>query len=531
MLASVQVASPSLVEINTLFDELIEKVTKLEVLELSSLPGFTISAHHPPEGKSIVLTVNGLAIDLPICAEFVHPHILIPSGGLLNLERLYNRLTPIQKQDLIGTLTTLVDNMVKKLPFSAEWAEASSPVIVVPTTQQGLARDLGDALLRDTELDVLTVGSNAGSNPFSSYNLSCSIDQALRSRVGDITEQSLRGLRQLCGTNRGESLAKDLLHAYEVVNFARSTVSLHRAQWEALFNDHTLQGESLRHVEAARGPLARLLEPGTAIGARRLSALKAYTNILQGVVKAGAFTEVSALLTAAWTTWDRVPFGAFELKNSPFVGVNRDMQTLFTRLTQALQHGIDLSPEDKESARGILLTMFNATFNASKFNAPFLEGLSADEQAPALEKIKAKAIDISERIQTILASQAAPQSEKEQEIKGNLRQLGHPFFGTDKQARVFLSGTKQKPVVHLDPECSRRTEDLTKRKKMELPLGAVIFDELYEKLGYIKGSCCPGCKMPTWKEQETYPDVRLRFRWNGNTSALLPEKFETDPST
>ncbi|MEY4667580.1 MAG: hypothetical protein RL518_279 [Pseudomonadota bacterium] len=532
-LTSTESESSALAEINTLFDKVVGKITKREVLELSSLPGVTISGHYVPESKSVAVTLNGLKkaipLDLPICADFVHPHILIPSARLFDLDEVYSGMSEIQKQDVVGTLTTLIEKMVKKLPFSAEWAEANSPVIVVPTMSDGVAKDLGVALLRDTQLDVLTVGNQVTSSASAVYNLHCSIDQALRSRVGDITEESMRKLRQVANKSLSDTFEKDLLHAYEVVNFARSTVALHRAQWLALFTDHTLRGESLRHVEAAREPLVRLLERGTTIGPRRFSAVKAYTSILQAVVNAGGFTEDSALLAATWTTLDRAPLGAFNLRTSPFVAVRRDIQTFLVRLSDALEHGIELSADDKESVREILRTIFNATLGASDRNPPFIKGLSKEEQAPALEAIRVRAVAISERIEASLSLQSTPQAEEtEEKTMGNARREGYPFFGADQAARVFLSGSKLKPTMHFDPECPLRTSDLTKRVKKELPLGPVTYDEVEEALGYKeKATCCKGCKVPSWKDQKTYSDIAGRFRWNANTSALLPNKFET----
>jgi superfamily II DNA or RNA helicase len=521
-------------QVVTLLDKLVGKMSKRQVIELSSLPRVTISAHHEPEASAAVLTISGLEkpieVTLPICAEFAHRHIVIPSGKLGPLCKAYDSMTDIQKEEVVGTLTTLINGLVRKLPLSFEWADAQSPVIVVPTTPEGLERDLGEALLRDTELDVLTVGRSVSSNSSLMFNLCCSIDQALRSRVEDLTEESLARLRQLAKNTHGETFAKNLLHAYDVVNFARSTVALHRTQWLALFDTHTLEGESLRHVEAAREPLARLLERGRVIGPNRLPMLKAYTNILQGVVNAGGFTEETALLAATWATWDEVPFAHFDLKSSPFLSVNRDMQTFFTRMTQALQHGIELSAEDKKSAREILLTMFEATLGASLSNPPLIKELSKEAQAPALEEFKAKAIAISERIQALLASQVAPHAELQVErLNVKPRERGHPFFGADKEARVFLSGSKQKPVVHLDPECAVRTGDLIKRKKIELSRGAVTLAQLDIEVGYKeRATCCKGCGMPGWRDQENYSDVAKRFRWDANTSALLPSKYETE---
>ena len=515
--------SPQLKELHKRLDAVIGKICKREVSEVSSVPGLTITTQQRPDVQLLEFAITRPAFEIkmafPLRTELLRSHLLLPTGELQKMQLLYDALSPAAREDLIATMTAHIERFVANLSASSELNEAASPLVVVPSSTSPLFKDLGATLLRDTQLDVLRLGWRVSPHP-GKYNLENSIDQALRSRVGYLTEENLFRLRQSAQSRSGESFAKELLHAYEVLHFARTRVAPHASQWKDLFENHTLGSESLRYVEAGKEPLTRLFEPDLTISVKRLQALKTYTNLLQGVSNSGGFTEESALLVAAWTAWDRVRFGTSDLRYCPLLPLNSEVPLFFTRLARAVQDGIEIPHPLKKATTEILSTLFEATHGEEHQRSPYLVGVLHQDQEREVTALKEKVQAISTTLHELLEKQA-PQTTVDEAPAVKARLAGHPFFNAEREVVVFLSGTKTKPIMHLDPDCAARQKDMARLKKQVLPDGAVTLKTVDSTIGDRKvATCCKGCQTPAWREHEYYDDVKKRFVWSEQSVSL-----------
>lgn len=508
-------------------------------LPLHELPGCSVSIESPPGTDNISFSIETQtssgtrACDvqgvLSVKRDFQRPHIILPSTLLHGLKTFSESMSTDQKQELAHAVRVLLEKHAMKVhAVGSEESEGGNlPVVIFPETSSfsdplSLESLIRDQLFNHTTLDIL-IGGDRVEGRGEHYNLLVSITQARASRVSSISDDFIHHATTLARAMGRDSFAQRLLLNYQVVHFARTRVSIHASQWEQLFEQHSLSGQSLRYLHIAKEPLRRLFEPNAEIHPTRFKSLKTYCDALDTVYQKGGFTDDSALLLAAWTVHDRFPFASFQQKDSPFLPVNGDFSVLLSNLHRVHSRGVRPSDSVQDSCREILSVFFT-----SLVNAPF--GEPAQFREVPLTQQKDYAIQLGGKIKEACAAlvelldSKTEDVEMKEEAAGNTipRTPGHPFFNANREAVLFLSGTAKNPVAHLDPKCAVRVKWLEKHTGNGLPTTPVSLEEMESVLGAKeKAKCCPGCKTPTWLEQKQYDDVKNRFRYSPKLSAVL----------
>jgi hypothetical protein len=381
-------------------------------------------------------------------------------------------------------------------------------------------------MLKHSSLEVLVGGPIVRANSNAS-NLVPSVPQVLQSRVSGIDESVIHSLKQqfLSGSF---SFGRDLLHVYELLLFSRTQIVPHIDAWRAALRDtQRVSPEYLRFAELAAEPLQRLMQPDTGIFSSRFTKVRAYCSMLDAIRRSGGLTDHLALLTAAWSAWERVSMGSFEQKTSPLLKCQQSIKLLFDRLQRIHSEGTQLPTDLEDSINKDLKIIFGAYHDASRRKAVVFSSVSDDAQGAFAATFNAR---LSSLATTLNELSEARSSITTGSLASNItlpdRQDGHPFFNRDSQPVYFLSGTQKKPVIHLDPTCALLLKDRRERKKSDLPLWPITEETLESAIDRSSSKCCPGCKTPSWKDRDMYRDIKLRFYYQEGKSARLPETLE-----
>jgi superfamily II DNA or RNA helicase len=508
-------------------------------LPLHELPGCSVSIQSPPGTDHISFSIETQTSSgtracevqgvLSVKTDFQRPHIILPSPLLYDLKTFSESMSTDQKQELAHAVRVLLEKHAMKLHAAErEESEGSNvPVIIFPETASfsdplSLESLIRDQLFNQTKLDIL-IGGDRVVGQGEVHNLLVSITQARSSRVSSMTDDFIHHATTLARAMGRESFAHRLLFNYQVVHFARTRVSIHASQWERLFEQHSLSGQSLRYLHICKEPLRRLLQPNAEIHPTRFKSLKTYCDALDAVYQKGGFTDDSALLLAAWTVHDLFPFGSIQHKDSPFLSVNGDFLLLVSNLLRVHSRGLRPSDSVQESCREILSVFFTSLVTAPVGTPAQFHGVPLTQQKDYAIQLGGKIKEASAALVELLDSKTEDVEMKD-EATGNTRPRtqGHPFFNINREAVLFLSGTVKNPVAHLDPKCAVRIKWLQKQTGQGLPTTPVTLEEMESLLGAKeKAKCCPGCKTPTWRDQEMYDDVKKRFRYSPKLSAEL----------
>jgi hypothetical protein len=288
---------------------------------------------------------------------------------------------------------------------------------------------------------------------------------------------------------------------------------------------------SVRHLEVARQPLDRIFEQNASIEAESFPSLKAYCDLLDAVSRHGGFTADSALFLAAWTVYDRFPLHGYKQKDSPLRKIGVELKRFLSTLVDVHSHGRTPPEAVQISTREILTVIFNSLFKA-QYDVPALfSDVSADEQSTYAHQLALKINETSEALSKFLDSiDKAPDSEEKGQSEEPSRLTGHPFFNSNREPVLFLTGTAKNPIAHVDPNCAVRQRWLEKPKKNGLPIGPLTPDDIESTIpsGRRSVQCCKGCQTPAWSDQENYDDIKKRFRYSPASSAMLPNHLKGD---
>jgi|GEM_PF-6263312 len=483
-----------------------------------------------PEGAEEILTKT----DFSVKTDLSRAHVVVESGALAAIDSKAESLPAVERRALARTLTSHLEKISDTYASKTEESTgtASKPIFILPyqfDATSGLSQgELCQAVLENSALEVL-VGGPIVKPSSNAQNLEPSVRQVLQSRVSGIDESVIHSLRQQFPSS-SLSFGRDLLHVYELLQFSRTQIVPHLEAWRiALKNTQLVSPSYLRFAALAAEPLERLMQPDTRISSSRFGKVRAYCSMLETIRRSGGLTDHLAVLTAAWSAWEKVYMGSFEQRRSPLLNCQASIKLLFDRLQRIHSDGTNL-PMDLETAVNTdLEIIFNAFHEASRRDAVTFSSISEDDQVTY-------ATTFTERL-TSLATTLNELSEARSSIKkdsfsSNIlqpeRREGHPFFNRDNEAVYFLSGTTKKPVVHLDPNCAQLLKDRKERKKSDLPAEPTTVGMLEGIRDRSSCQCCPGCKTPSWKELDTYSDIKRRFHYVDGQSARLPEKLEQE---
>lgn len=535
---------PALKGVCESLDRVLACMSSRETTALCGNGGHTFETSQKPESKSIdVCLTRRLSSGEPeqlvktsfsIKTDLARPHIVLPSSTLREITVAWTKLSEGEKERLVSALVLHLEKVSARLSAGDSRDEGDSgnglAVVVLPSVDSRLTNSLEfqleKALLRDSALNVLLAGESLSVST-STNNLEPSVHDAMRSRMQDLTEESVKRMRQLASASGSPSFLKELAHAYEVTHFVRTRLAPHLKQWESLFEDARLGTSSLRHLEVARWPLRALLDSNVGVSSKQRESMQDYTALLRGVSNAGGFDADSALSVAAWAVWNRFPLWAYSQRTSPLRELNTELPAFFRRLARSQEMGVSFPEGEQANLREVLTTIFDAFNSAKVEETAYLPGVSADKQKEEALALRDRIRSISLTIQGLLDSSVSP-AEVGIGTAADLgeRKEGHPFFNAEKEVVLFLSGSKKSPVVHVDPECAVLLKDLANRKRRDLPVGPVTIDKMESEIGYKeKAQCCRACKTPRWTEHEQYSDVKASFQFDERRSAVLPDRF------
>lgn len=471
--------------------------------------------------------------DFSVKTELSRTHIVVESGALAAIDSKDLSIPDVERRALAQTLTShlekISDTYASRIEDST--GPATAPIFVLPyqnDAASGLSQgELCQEMLNNSSLEILVGGPTvkASSN---ADNLEPSVLQILKSRVSGIDESVIRSLKQQFDSS-SLSFGRDLLHAYQLLQFSRTQIVPHIEAWKAALKDtQHVSREYLRFAQLAAEPLERLMRPDARILSSRFAKVRTYCSMLEAIRRTGRLTDHLAVLTAAWSAWDKVSMSDFSQKGSPLRDCQQSMKLLFDRLQRIHTNGTKLPTDLEQSINEELKVIFAAFQSARRDEAVMFASVAEDEQltfaAAFNDRLTSLATILNELSEAKSAMKTNPSA------SGTLqpeRKLGDPFFNRDQQAVYFLSGTDKKPIVHIDPDCALLLKDRRDRKKPVLPVGPQTEDTLNDVLGFKeKAACCPGCKTPSWNERKTYRDVSARFSYREGQSARLPDKFE-----
>jgi hypothetical protein len=534
-------------EIQKIIDQLqviLNKGCGRKEVALKTLPGHVVAIRNSFEGDNFWCSIEGPLSDrfsdLPYQPMHVkkdcgRTHILITSPLLAKLSSFSKDLSNAVNLELAQAFRSLIEDCVLRLTSEQiEEAEGTeTPVVIVPNDDSSLfAKHFREELFNNTELSILN-GGYAVYNGVGDSTLAPSIDQALGSHVSGLTPESLGVMTQLSKVSRGNTFVKGLLHNYKVLQFARDRIAREEATLNALFDKAKLPPKSVGHLEIAKGVFESLNRRDIPIYGRRFERLETAYNLLKHINDKGGFDPYSALLMATWGAHSSISFSRIDQNNSSLRVINQPITQLLWALMQGSQRDIKLPDALQNQVNEVLEILLTSLIKTARGSPVMFDGVNPDDQEKYGKELGAKISELATQVrqQLNLEPNSAGQSPKGVEAKdapvNRERQPGHPFFNEDREPVFFLTGTKNKPAIHLDPNCAARLNALEKMpKKDPLPTEALTLDDIDIKIEYRKkAECCKACKMPKWSDQENYSDVRKRFIYNEDISAQLPSEI------
>jgi hypothetical protein len=233
---------------------------------------------------------------------------------------------------------------------------------------------------------------------------------------------------------------------------------------------------------------------------------------------------------ATWGAHSSISFSRIDQNKSSLRVINQPITQLLWALMQGSQRDINLPDALQNQVNEVLEILLTSLIKTARGSPVMFDGVNPDDQENYGQKLGAKISELATQVrqQLNLESNSAGQSPKAIEAKDapakRERQSGHPFFNKDREPVFFLTGTKNNPAIHLDPNCPARLKALEKMpKKDPLPTEALTLEDIDIKIEYRrKAECCKACQMPKWSDQENYSDVRKRFIYNEAISVQLP---------
>lgn len=534
---------------------LVERMCNLERVDLAGSQGYALAMQHKPDTRylEVFLTrkdsqgewerteVNpkwgdrdNELIHFPVRDVGGAPHLVLVGDKLHVLDKHARRLIPPDAiAGLPNALVTLLSRAVARLNDSD--ATPRSAVVALPgpdhnqrTRQRGDAAEFDFkgglvASLERSQLNYLFTGRDLSA---AESNKSCrpsAADCAL-SRVANLDLERLETMGRDISQGGPGGIERMLLQTYQVVHYVRSQILPELTGWrEALCSTK----KPVQYGPQAAQYLEKALNGDDGIGRQELENLKFFKALLQRFSESS--DQVAVLGVAAYGAWMQYVATNRQKRFSTLPRASSEISTLFLTLQRSNESQVQLPGGVLVEIRRVLETIYDACSIGDDFQARFPSTFEEPnfEAATALQK---KIVSIVGTVGALMRpAQAATSEATATNAIMVPRTVGHPYFNSQGQAVVFLTGTKKRPVAHIDPECAKRKDDLNRLKKAHFTTGPITLDQVDDLLGNWKldAHCCELCDTPSGRDYDNYKDVRLRFSFDREKSAMLPTAYQT----